>query len=154
MNKWTDRYLEMAKLVSTWSKDPSSKIGAVVVGENGQILTQGYNGFARGIKDTYNRLSNREEKYSHIIHAEMNCIYNASLSGTSLKNGHLYVYGLPVCHLCAPGIIQVGINKIVMQYDPNKPGNWGESGRLARERFKEAGIPHFALDLEGNVING
>lgn len=154
MNKWTHRYLSVAKLIGSWSKDPSSQIGAIVVGPDGQILSQGYNGFARGIKDSANRLNNREEKYEHIIHAEMNCIYNASLIGQSLRGGHLYVYGLPVCHHCAPGIIQVGINKIVMQFDPEKEGPWIESGMRARKRFREAGKQCIALDLEGNIIDG
>lgn len=56
INKWDRRYMEMAYLVSTWSKDPSSKIGAVCVNRKGQILSTGYNGFPRGIKDTEERL--------------------------------------------------------------------------------------------------
>ena len=61
-NKWDIRYLELAKHVSTWSKDPSSKIGAVAVGKEGQVLSQGYNGFPRNIIDSTERYEDREQK--------------------------------------------------------------------------------------------
>ena len=95
--KWNKRYAELAKQIAGWSKDPSRKIGAVAVGDKGQLLAQGYNGFPRGIKDTDERLNNREEKYKYVVHAEMNVIYNASHSGVSLDGADLYVYGLPIC---------------------------------------------------------
>ena len=59
---WHDRYMNLAKEVSTWSKDPSSQIGAVAIGPKGQVLSQGYNGFPRGIIDTEERLNNRALK--------------------------------------------------------------------------------------------
>ena len=61
--KWHKRYLNLAKEVSTWSKDPSRKIGAVAVGSKGQILSQGYNGFPRGIEDDGWRLNDRPTKF-------------------------------------------------------------------------------------------
>ena len=90
---WSDKYIKLAKEISTWSKDPSTKIGAVVVGADGQILSQGFNGFPRGIKDSEERLNNRERKYELVVHGEMNAIYNASLNGVSLKDSTIYVYG-------------------------------------------------------------
>ena len=60
INKWADYFLGMAKHASTLSKDPSTKIGAVAVGDKNQILSTGFNGFSRGIKDTHERLNNRE----------------------------------------------------------------------------------------------
>ena len=76
---WGERYLHLAKEVSTWSKDPSTKVGAVAIGDNGEVLTQGFNGFPRGIKDSSERLKDRERKYKLVVHAEMNAIYNLSL---------------------------------------------------------------------------
>jgi dCMP deaminase len=140
MNKWTRRYLDVAKSVSTWSKDPSKQIGAVAVGDKGQILSQGYNGFPRGVKDTDNRYSVREEKYKYVVHGEMNCIYNACNSGVSLNGATLYVTGLPVCSECAKGIIQVGITKVVMEYPKDIPDNWKESMILTEQMFDEAGV--------------
>ena len=83
--KWHKRFLEIAKEVSTWSKDPSSKIGAVIVDSNTkQIISQGYNGFPRGIVDNLEVLNNRELKYKYVIHAEINAIFNALYNGSSV----------------------------------------------------------------------
>ena len=82
--KWDKRYLDVASNIAQWSKDPSSKIGAVAVGDKGQILAQGFNGFPRNIKDWEERLKVRETKYKFMIHAEMNAIYNATYNGVSL----------------------------------------------------------------------
>lgn len=138
MKKWADRYMKLAQVISTWSKDPSTKVGAIVVGHNGEILSQGYNGFPRKIKDTDYRLNNRSEKYKYIIHAEMNAIFNASLNGVSLQNASIYIYGLPICHECAKGIIQVGIKKVIIHKQIKD--NWQESCQIAQEMLIEAGI--------------
>lgn len=146
MNKWHNRYLDMALTVSKWSKDPNTKVGAVVVGEHGQILSQGYNGFPRKIKDTDPRLSNREEKYKYVVHAEMNCIYNACLNGVSLKNAELYVYGLPVCSECAKGIVQTGIKKVIMCYSDDIRDNWKKSFEITEKMFSEAEVMHITFN--------
>lgn len=146
-NKWDKRYMGIAREVSTWSKDPSRQIGAVAVGEKGQILAQGYNGFPRGIKDSDERYSDREKKYKYVVHAEMNCIYNASWNGVSLNNSIFYVYGLPVCSECAKGLIQVGVKKVVVQV-PNQisiPINWLKHEKTTKELFREAGIEYAKL---------
>jgi dCMP deaminase len=140
MNKWTRRYLDIAKEVGTWSKDPSKQIGAVAVGDKGQILSQGYNGFPRGVKDTDDRYNVREEKYKYVVHGEMNCIYNACNSGVSLNGATLYVTGLPVCSECAKGIIQVGIKKVVMEYPKDIPLVWEQSVQLTKQMFLEADV--------------
>ena len=140
MNKWTRRYLDIAKEVAKWSKDPSRQIGAIAVGDKGQILSQGYNGFPRGVMDADNRYNNREEKYKYVVHGEMNCIYNACNSGVSLNGATLYVTGLPVCSECAKGIIQVGIKKVVMEYPKDIPDFWKESVLLTKQMFLEAGV--------------
>lgn len=137
---WRKRYLALAKEISTWSKDPSRKIGAVAVGSKGEILAQGYNGFPRGIFDGPQRLNDRETKYQYVVHAEMNVIYNASLNGVSLDGSDLYVYGLPVCSECAKGIIQVGIKRVYIQTHEDIPEIWNKSFELTRKMFKEAGL--------------
>lgn len=140
MNKWEQRYLALAKEVSTWSKDPSRKIGAVAVGKNGQVLSQGYNGFPRGIVDSEERYNVRETKYKYVVHAEMNCIYNATLNGVSLEGSTLYVWGLPVCSECAKGIIQVGVNSVYWGTDQEIPPIWNESLKLTTDLFNETGL--------------
>lgn len=137
---WNDRYLSLAKEISTWSKDPSRKIGAVAVGSKGQILAQGYNGFPRGILDRADRYENKPMKYKLVVHAEMNVIYNATYNGISLDGADLYVYGLPVCSECAKGIIQVGIKNVYIEVPGETPDNWKESYNLTERMFKEAGV--------------
>jgi dCMP deaminase len=139
--KWEERYLAIAKEVASWSKDPSTKVGAVIIGDKGQILSQGYNGFPRGIDDDEYRLSVREIKLSLIVHAEMNAIYNATYSGVCLDNATLYVYGLPICSECAKGIIQVGISKIVINEESIMlRKEWMESWHNSNKMFNEANI--------------
>ena len=144
---WGDRYTHLAKEISTWSKDPSTKVGAVVIGNNGEVLSQGYNGFPRSIKDTPQRLNDREKKYNLVVHAEMNAIYNASLNGVSLKGSTLYVYGLPICNECAKGVIQVGIDKVIATRPADYNKEWDESIKDAKALFKEAEV-EYIIDVE------
>ncbi|BAF61419.1 deoxycytidylate deaminase [Candidatus Vesicomyidisocius calyptogenae] len=139
LDKWDKRYLSLAKKVSTWSKDPSTQVGAVTVGRKKEVLSQGFNGFPRGIHDTDERYHDREIKYKFVVHAEMNAIYNATYSGTSLDRATLYVYGLPICSECAKGIIQVGIKRVVIE-NSKELDNWNQSVRLSQEMFNETGI--------------
>jgi len=139
LDKWDNRYLSLAKEVASWSKDPSTQVGAVTVGAKKEVLSQGFNGFPRGIKDTDERYNHRETKYKFVVHAEMNAIYNATYSGTSLDGATLYIYGLPICSECAKGIIQVGIKKVVIEKS-KELDNWNESLRLSQEMFSEAGV--------------
>ena len=144
---WGNKYIKLSKQISTWSKDPSTKVGAIVVGEAGQILSQGYNGFPRGIKDSSDRLNDRERKYELVVHAEMNAIYNASLNGVSLKDSTLYVYGLPICNECAKGIIQVGIKKVVAMRPQIYNSEWDKSLKAAEALFREAEVMYL-IDVE------
>lgn len=137
-NKWDKRYLELAERISKWSKDPSSKIGCVAIGEKGQVLAQGYNGFPRSISDN-DRLENREIKLKYIVHAEMNTIFNAAFSGISLEGSTFYVVGLPCCSDCAKGIVQVGVKRVVMPKQ-EITDRWKESWGLTQSMFTEAGV--------------
>ena len=141
MTDWDRRYLDLAQHISTWSKDPSRKIGSVAVGDGGQILSIGYNGFPRGINDD-ERLHDRETKYPLVVHAEMNAIYNATLNGISLRGADLYVYGLPVCSDCARGVIQVGIKRVVMNISDGPIGHWHEHWNRTKDMFDEAGVEY------------
>lgn len=139
--KWHERYLNIAQQVATWSKDPSTQVGAVIVGSKGQILSQGYNGFPRGILDNADRLNDRDVKLSLIVHAEMNAIYNATYSGVCLDGATLYVHGLPICSECAKGIIQVGISKIVIpEHSITSRVEWMESWYKSNKMFNETNV--------------
>ena len=147
INKWYKRYLRLAAEVATWSKDPNTQVGAVVVGSKGQILSQGYNGFPRGISDSNKRLTDRDVKLSLIVHAEMNAIFNATYSGVSLDGSTIFIHGLPACSECAKGIIQVGIKKVIVskQCIEARP-HWNDSWNKSKAMFAEAGVAIFVID--------
>ena len=138
-DKWHGRYIRLAKEFATWSKDPSTKIGAVIIGNKGQIISQGFNGFPRGVSDLPGRYEDRPTKYKYVVHAEANAIYNAIHNGANTNGATIYVTGLPVCHECAKAIIQTGIAKVVMDTHPCET-TWKDSGQLAMEMMWEAGI--------------
>ena len=138
---WDKRFLDLALEVSNWSKDPSTKCGAVIIGAAGQVLSQGFNGFPRGIRENEARYNHKPTKYLLVVHAEMNAIYNASRIGTSLEGSTMYVSGLPICSECAKGIVQVGISKVVMPvYDSTVPEKWAESGAISKQILEEGGV--------------
>lgn len=137
---WIKRYIALAKETASWSKDPSRKVGAVAVSTKGQVLATGYNGFPRGIFDTQERYNDRSVKYKYVVHAEMNCIYNATYNGVSLDGASMFVWGLPPCSECAKGIIQVGIKAVYYSTEENIPDQWLASLQLTDEMFTEVGI--------------
>ena len=145
-NKWDKRYLRLAKEVATWSKDPSSQIGAVAVSDNKQVLATGYNGFPRGVNDLPGRYDDRELKYKYVVHAEQNVIYNATYNGVSLNGATLYVHGLPVCGSCALGIVQVGIKRIVMP-KMDYPERWVDSFKFSASLFNEAKVKYEFIEV-------
>jgi dCMP deaminase len=133
--------MRLAREISTWSKDPSSKIGAVIVNDDRRILATGYNGFPRGIADTEDRLNNREEKYHRIVHGEMNCLMNALYNGVSVKDSTLYVWGLPVCVDCTKSVIQSGVKRVVITYPEMAPERWFVQWKeKSRPMYDEAGV--------------
>ena len=140
LDKWDKRFMEISKVISQWSKDPSRQIGAIAV-RNRKILSTGYNGFPKGIEDLKSRYDNREEKYKFVVHAEMNCIYNAAENGISLRDSTLYIYGLPVCSDCALGIIQAGVSRVVA-ISHNTPDRWKEAIANTSSIFNEAGVKY------------
>ena len=76
-DKWDLRFLELARHISDWSKDPSTKVGCVVVGPDREIRSTGFNGFPRGIEDDDNRLQNRK-KISYDLSRRRECYHACS----------------------------------------------------------------------------
>lgn len=140
--KWYRRYMQMAELVATWSKDPSTKVGAVVVGRNSRLIAVGYNGFPPGIEDDLERLSDREVKYRLIQHAERNVLDNARFD---LAGGTLVTTLYP-CHECAKSIVSRRIAEVVTRRPPEREP-WASSARFAQDIFKEAGIVVHIMEL-------
>lgn len=142
---WDQYFMTMAYLVSMKSKDPSTRVGAVIVGPDHEIRSTGYNGLPRGLVDHNYRYEDRDYKLKVINHAEENAILNCSLMGISARGCTLYCPWLS-CSQCAKMIIQAGIKEVVI--DKNHPGNkpdgatkdWEESMKVSREMFTETGV--------------
>jgi len=155
--KWDKRFLEIAAVVKSWSKDPSTKIGCVIVGPDGEIRSTGFNGFPRNVYDNEARLAadlnyriQRPVKYFFTEHAERNAIYNCVRNGISTMNCILYMDGTrtggPPCADCTRACIQAGIKEIVVrdgEIDPNAGlSGWRDGDKFSLEMLKEAGIIH------------
>ena len=141
--KWDRRFLELAKTVSTWSKDPSTQVGAVLVNYLNEVVGMGFNGFPRGVADD-DRLNDRETKYEIVVHAEVNAILQA---GKEASGATLYVYPSfmipPICSRCAGVAIQAGVTGIV-GYNPDlndeRVKRWADSISIASDMWAEAGL--------------
>ena len=132
MANWQKRMMDMARHVSTWSKDTSKKVGAVVADCDNTILSLGYNSNPRKSNDEKKERFEKPLKYTYVVHAEVNAIYNSSRSGVSLKDATMYVTYFP-CHECAKAIINSGV-KTVVTYEPDfDHEKWGKSFKIARK---------------------
>jgi len=138
MDKWDRRFMGLAAHIADWSKDPSTKVGAVLVDpRNRRIVATGFNGFPAGVEDRADRLENRAVKYEMVVHAEQNALMFA---GTQAQGCTIYVTPLPPCARCAALLIQAGIRRIVCPRPQGSPEKWAEQGRIAEEMFEEADI--------------
>lgn len=133
--KWDVRFIDLARQIAGWSKDPSTQCGAVIVDPNGRIVSTGYNGLPRGVRDLPERLNNRELKYKMIIHCERNALIYAR---QNLDNCTLYTWPFMSCSVCAAMVIQAGITRVVAP--PSTNPRWQEDFKLSREMFMEARV--------------
>ena len=137
-DKWKKRYLELAEHVAQWSKDPSTQVGAVIVRPNKSVCSVGFNGFPAGHDDLPELYADREYKYKHIIHAEINAIKYAC---QNLNGFTLYTWPFLPCKICAEKVIESGITTVIAPL-PSEDilSRWGDSLEVTRARFKEKGI--------------
>ena len=139
---WKEYFRNIAHQVKLKSKDERTQIGAVIVGQDNEIVSTGYNSFPRGISDDISERQERPEKYFWFEHAERNAIYNAARIGVSTKGTTMYLTcGIP-CADCCRGIINAGITTIVCEVgDAGAKGpKWEESGKRSLQMFNEAGV--------------
>lgn len=125
IDKWDRRFMEMAKLVGTWSSCYKSnrKIGTVCVRDK-RVLTTGYNGAPSGIKSCVERgecmrqkfgiESGKNAEFCYAVHSEQNAIVQAAKLGISLEGATLYCTHQP-CSMCTRQIINAGIKRVVYQ---------------------------------------
>ena len=139
--RWVEYFRNLAHQVKLKSKDNSTKIGAVIVGKDKEIVSTGYNSFPRGLKDYEPERQERPEKYFWFEHAERNAIYNAARIGVSTKGCTMYLScGIP-CSDCARGIINAGITRIFCERgDVTKGSHWEENYERSWTMLEEAGI--------------
>jgi dCMP deaminase len=135
---WDQRFLKLAKHISTWSKDPSTQVGAVAVRDR-RLLATGYNGFPRGIDDTDERLQDRQQKLLRTVHAEANIVAQASLHGVSLEKASIYIWPFLPCSSCCTLLIQAGIQRVIVP-DFEIPDRWLVSFTTSVGMLEEAGI--------------
>lgn len=135
MMKWNKRFLDMARLVAGWSKDPSTKVGAVIVDAHNRVVSLGYNGPPRGVEDDPN--IDRETKLRRTIHAEKNAILFARGGASGCT---LYVTHHP-CAQCAAVIVQSGIRRVIYE-DPvhGFSNRWSEETREAKRIFEMGNV--------------
>ena len=138
---WDEYFINIAEQVKLKSKDKKTQIGVVIVGKDNEIVSTGYNSFARGINDDVDERQERPEKYFWFEHAERNAIYNAARIGVSTLGTTMYMTCGISCADCARAIINSGISKIVLREGKGAKGNkWNESAERSMIMFKEAGV--------------
>lgn len=128
----------IAKEIAAWSKDPSSKVGAVIIDENRRPVSWGYNGFPKGMEDNPGLLYRREEKYRYILHAEKNAILFARRTLTLCT---LYST-LPPCAQCTAALLQMDIHRIVSFTSLDYMSRWSSEVEAARFMCSQVGVPY------------
>lgn len=141
---WHTRFLELAAHIATWSRDPSKKVGAVIVRPDKTIASLGFNGFPRGVEDDDARYQDKALKRELMTHAEVNAILHAR---EPLHGYSLYIWPLAPCVRCAATIIQSGIAH-VYTVPLKQQSNWQNTLDLATTMFNEAGVTLTILDEE------
>lgn len=137
MDKWDHRFLALADMISSWSKDPSTQVGAVIVDPARRIVSTGYNGFARGVHDDPGLLHDRPRKYAQILHAEMNALLFAQrpLAGCTIYTT------VPPCALCAAMLVQAGVYRVVsIDYSDQYRARMGANIQQAEAQLGAAGV--------------
>lgn len=142
---WDRRFLSVAELVATWSKDPSTRVGAIIVDAKRRIVSQGYNGFPIGTDDDPAIYDDRNRKYKRVLHAEKNALLFAQrdLTGCTLYVTH------PMCGQCTAAAIQMGIARIVTRPAAlEMKERWAEEFEESKSMAREAGVIVDILEAE------
>lgn len=151
--KWNKRFLNLAYEVASWSKDTSTKTGAVIMTKNGEPVSFGYNGLPPDVRDDVPERNERPLKYKYYEHAERNAIYGATIA--NLSDCVLYCTHYP-CTDCARGIIRKRIKTVVVDAKHGTSGctgfneRWNESFSESRIMFEEAGVEIIEVTLNGD----
>lgn len=143
LSKWDERFMELALHVADWSKDPSTKVGSVIVAPDRRIMSLGYNGFPRGVADLEERLNDRPTKYAFVAHAERNALDNVDAS----MRGCILYSTLQPCAECTKSIIQRGITRVVTLIDKKRAADHYKTFQTySLVMMKEAGVEVVLVD--------
>lgn len=146
--KWDRRFLSVASLVSSWSKDPSTKCGAVIVRPDKTVAGTGFNGFPKGCSDDSGLYHNRELKYERVVHAELNAILHTY---ENMDGYTIYTWPPsfgPTCARCSAHVIQAGITRVVHAFSEGADINsrWKESLEIGLQMYSEADVEVVGYD--------
>lgn len=151
---WDTYFFRMAMLVSQKSKDPSTKVGCVIIGPDREVRATGFNGLPRGVADKPERYADRDFKYPMIVHAETNAVFHAARIGVSLKDCVAYTLR-PPCSRCAGALIQAGVVHVMTLEPPlewTTSPEWGQDMTIAQLMLEEAKVQlsYFRYDAVNN----
>lgn len=139
---WIDYFFKMTNVIASKSKDPSTKVGAVIINSRHTVVATGYNGFPMGVADDYEThkdiYDDKDQKYLRTIHAELNCILSAASEGHSLNGCVMFVTHQP-CIECSKACINAGIKAIYYNHTPGN-GAWRQHLPLAKEMLMDAKV--------------
>ena len=142
--KWHTRFMKLALEVASWSKDPSTQVGCVLV-RNKKVLSTGYNGLPKNLSDSLDILHDREKKYELTVHAEVNAVTTAALHGISTEGATAYVTFNP-CSRCAAVLINAGVTSVYSYGGSIIPTRWLPNFILASRILAEAGVTYSTID--------
>ena len=133
--KWDNRFIKLAEHIASWSKDPSTKVGSVIVHDK-EVISLGFNGYPKGIPD--DDLNDRQKKYAKVLHGELNAIL---FSKRDLTGFTIYVWPMPPCSQCASVIIQSGIKRVVTCHaNAEQFKRWGDKIKITEKMFENADV--------------
>ena len=144
MNHWDQRFMNMAREAASWSKDPSTQVGCVIVDQSRRVVSLGFNGLPAGMADTAARLLNRDLKLALTIHAEENALLFA---GRPVVGCVAFITRHPCAH-CAAKLIQSGIGAVIYLSNPDFDRRWADNLAISGQALAEAGIPVLAITPE------
>lgn len=137
------KFVGVARAIAQLSKDPSVKVGALAVADDGTILAGGYNGFPRGVDDDIQRYRNRGYKLKLVSHAEANVVAQAARKGIKLFDSNLILTARHPCSDCSKLIVQSGIRRVfapVMAEARSVNPDWEIDLVWARIILEEGGV--------------